>query len=333
MPSPRGALVSAAPSTVPETLRALSHSELTCFMRCPREHHFRYGLRRAARDDAEALRFGRLWSLFLECRYTGQPWLERCTPLAHDAYELAKLTALAMGYEARWEGEPLETVAVELEFQTPIVNPDTGRESRTFLLGGRIDRIARDRATGETILVESKTTSEEIGYGADYWRTITTTDPQVSTYHPGARARGYDVARCVYDVVRKPAQRPLKATPVESRKFTKTGALYANQRETDETPEEYFERIAAAIAEDPNRYYARGDVVRLERDEREHAADVWHQARLIREAELLRRHPRNPQSCRRFGRLCEYFPVCSGQARIEDFPMRTSDRETEAKEV
>lgn len=316
--------------SVPETLRVLSHTQMTTFMRCPREHHFRYGLRRAPKDDAEALRLGRLWSVFLEYHYTGRDWLSAITKLAIDEFELAKVTALALGYETRWADESLETVAVELVFQTPIVNPETNRASQTFQLGGRLDRVARDRTTGEAILVESKTTSDEIGYGADYWRTISTTDPQVSTYFPGARSRGYDVARCVYDVTRKPAQKPLKETA--NKKYTKTGALYANQRERDESPTEYFERIAEAIAEDPNKYYARGDVVRLERDEREHASDVWHTARLIRESELLNRHPRNPQSCKRFGRLCVYFPVCSGAARIEDFSLR--DEETnEGKEV
>jgi len=324
--------VTAAPSLSPDTLRVLSHTQMTTFMRCPREHHFRYGLRRAPKDDAEALRFGRLWSLFLECHYTGRDWLPVVTPVAIDEFELAKVTALAFGYETRWADEPLETVAVELEFHTPIVNPETGRASQTFQLGGRLDRVARDRTTGEVILVESKTTSDEIGYGADYWRTVSTTDPQVSTYYPGARSRGYDIARCVYDVTRKPAQRPLKATPPESRKYTKAGVLYANQRERDESPTEYFERIAEAIAEDPNKYYARGDVVRLERDEREHASDVWHTARLIRESELLNRHPRNPQSCKRYGRLCSYFPVCSGEARIEDFPLR-DEEVNEGKEV
>lgn len=325
--------MTAAPSTVPETLRVISHTEITTFQRCAREHHFRYGLRRAPREDAEALRFGKLWSAFLEAHHRGQEWLPVVTPIAADAFELAKVTAMATGYVERWRGEPYETLAVEATFQTQIVNPQTFKASRTFMLGGRLDRVARDRATGETVLIESKTTSEEIGYGADYWRRVSTLDPQISTYYPGARALGFDVARCVYDVVRKPQLRPHKATPIESRKYTAKGALYANQREHDETPEQFFERVAEALAEAPDKYYARGDIVRLERDEREQAADIWHSARLIREAEMLKRNPRNPQSCKRFGRYCAYFDVCSGVARIEDFPLRDSVEVSESKEV
>lgn len=322
-----------AQTPVPDTLRLISHTELTTFLRCQREHHFRYVVRRAPAETSEALRFGKLWSVFLEHREQAD-WLAKITPLAADAYELARCTALALGYLERWRGESLETLAIEAEFAMPITNPETAHASRTFALGGRLDRVCRDRSTGEVVLVESKTTSEEIGYGADYWRRVSTVDPQVSTYYPGARALGFDVARCVYDVARKPALRPLKATPEEARKYTKAGALYASQRDRDETPEEYFERVAAAIAEDPNKYYARGDIVRLERDEREHASDVWHTARLIRESELLNRHPRNPNSCKRFGRYCGYFPVCSGEARIEDFSLRDEvEQVEEGKEI
>ncbi|HEX5659817.1 MAG TPA: hypothetical protein VFX59_21630, partial [Polyangiales bacterium] len=38
----------------------------------------------------------------------------------------------------------------------------------------------------------------------------------------------------------------------------------------------------------------------------------------IREAELANAHPRNPDSCQRFGRTCGYFDVCTGVASLDD---------------
>lgn len=119
---------------------------------------------------------------------------------------------------------------------------------------------------------------------------------------------------CLYDVVRRPGLKPLRATPVESRKYTAKGFLYANQREADETPEEYRLRVRAEIAERPERYLARGELVRLESEERESAFDTWQTARLLREAELAGFAPKNSDSCQAFGG-CPYLPVCRGSPR------------------
>jgi hypothetical protein len=233
-----------------------------------------------------------------------------------DPYELVKASALLAGYTARWGDEGYDTIAVEREFNVPLVNPESGRESRTYRIGGKVDVIARKE--GRAVVVEHKTTSKDIGAGSDYWRRVSATDPQVSTYLSGARAAGFEVESCVYDVVRKPALKPLRATPVESRRYTKKGILDVRQREQDETPDEYYARIIEDIAEKPEKYFARGPLVRLEHDEREHAADVWQTAWFIREAENAQRFPRSPNACERFGSFCEFFDVCSGMASIDD---------------
>jgi hypothetical protein len=62
------------------------------------------------------------------------------------------------------------------------------------------------------------------------------------------------------------------------------GRLYANQRETDETVDEYRDRVRAAIAEDPDRYYQRGLVVRLEAQLAEADAELWQLGQTLREA-------------------------------------------------
>lgn len=105
----------------------------------------------------------------------------------------------------------------------------------------------------------------------------------------------------------------------EGRVITEVGGqLYANQHDHDETPEEFRERVNADIAANPAKYYARGPVVRLEHDEKSHAGDVWQTAWMMRESANSNRFPRSPNACERFGRLCDYFAVCSGEASIDD---------------
>jgi len=85
-----------------------------------------------------------------------------------------------------------------------------------------------------------------------------------------------------------------------------------------ETAEEYRLRLRASIAEAPDRYYSRGTIVRLAEEERDAGFDAWHTAREIREAELADRWPRNSDACVRYNRTCDFFPVCTREATLED---------------
>jgi hypothetical protein len=171
------------------------------------------------------------------------------------------------------------------------------------------------------LVVEHKTTSSDIGPGSAYWAKLTL-DTQVSAYlgaHEG-------VEGMLYDVIRKPGIRPYKATPPADRKYTKAGALYASQREADETPEEFAERLRADISADPNRYYQRGVIVRLPDEAAEAARDTWLVAGSIRESMRLDAWPRNPGACDSYGRTCDYWSVCAGQAHLDDEALfRTAD--------
>jgi len=122
-----------------------------------------------------------------------------------------------------------------------------------------------------------------------------------------------------------------EATALDARKYTKDGRLYANQHETDETPDEYKIRILEDIAEDPTGYFQRGDVPRLERDMEEALLDDWQFAKFLRVAVRDDIAPRNPDACKRFGRICEYFPICTGAGSLEDpsLYVRVDDPNTE----
>jgi hypothetical protein len=237
-----------------------------------------------------------------------------------DPFDLARAEVMLRGYDARWlaDADRLDVLAVEAEFSAPLVNPESGQPSRTWTLGGKLDVVARERDGDlRTLIIEHKTTSGDAGPGSDYVKRLRL-DGQVSTYYAGAEALGYKPDGCLYDVLVKPGQRPLKATPEESRKFTRDGRLYANQRDRDETPDEYMLRCAEAIAADPNAYFLRAMVVRLDGEVEEAMADTWQLGRGMRENEIARRYPRNPDACVRYGRTCEFFGVCTGEASLDD---------------
>lgn len=214
-----------------------------------------------------------------------------------------------------------------------------------------------------TYVIEHKTSSADIRPGSPYWKRLIL-DSQISNYLDAAKALGVnDLRGVIYDVVKKPAKFPLKATPEEARKYTEPksrackeckkknpaplphvedvdgvdvecvdgrivtdpgGRLYANMREFDETPEEYRERLLADIAEHPDEYFARGEIVRMADEESAAAQDVWAIAERIRASQVTGRWPRNVDACDSYGRFCEYWPVCTGETTIDD-PTRYRD--------
>ncbi len=94
--------------------------------------------------------------------------------------------------------------------------------------------------------------------------------------------------------------------------------LHANQRDTDETVEEFGDRVTDAIAADPDAFLIRGEVVRLDDELPAMRQDLLDVIKIERAAALLEVAPRNPDNCNRFGRLCDFFGVCSGIESIGD---------------
>ena len=325
-------------------LPVITNSQVRCFRRCAREHYQSYVLGYRPVVEEESLYFGSLMHVGLEAWWR-QPDPEQRLPdaieslrgKARDEFDLVRAGVLLQGYDARWGGEPLEALAVEREARVPLINPATGAASRTYELAFKLDVVALDLRDQRVKLIEHKTSSQDIGAGSTYWKRLTL-DPQISTYVAGARAAGFMVSECVYDVIGKPGLRPgtvpltdetgckIVHDAAGERVRTKAGKWRETASSADgyvlqtrpETADEFRARLLDHVAADPSRYYQRGTVVRLEEEERDAAHDLWTTARLIREAELEGRHPKNADACERYGRLCSFFDVCTGTASLED---------------
>ena len=254
-----------------------------------------------------------------------------------DPFELARAEEMLRGYSARWFDEPLEWLAVEVEANAPLVNPDTGAASRTFLLGGKIDAIARHLATSDVLVVERKTSSEDLSAGSSYWKRLTLAS-QLSTYMALARSLGYEPRKILYDVLGKPGIRPSGVPIIEDgakvvldangvRVRTKDGKKW---RETasaadgyvlqtrPETVDEFRERLRAVIVEKVDELFRRADVVRLADEERDAAFDSWQTAANVREGRNAGRFPRNSDACIRYGSPCTFLPVCANETSLDD---------------
>jgi hypothetical protein len=278
--------------------------------RCLREEHLRYVEGVVPATTADALRFGTLWHHGMEAWWlsSGDNRLDvalaalrsHATPET-DAYELARAEVILEGYDARWGAEHFEVLGVELEFRAPLVNPETGAKSRTFERAGKLDVLVRD-ATGRAFVMEHKTTSESCEPGSSWWSRLRM-GGQAAMYIRGAEALGHRVDSVIYDVVRKLQLRPYQP-----------GA----KRAVAETVEEYKERLRAAIAEEPDKYYQRGLVVRLEQQMAEADAEAWQLGQTLREHHRLQLAPRNTDSCQRYSSTCAYFSLCCGEASADD---------------
>lgn len=301
-------------------MQLLTNSRLRVYRECERKHDIMFRQRIRPVRDGEALRFGSLIHLGLEAWWRGEG-LEgalAAVSVESDPFDRVKAEELLRGYDSHWQAPPDDVIGVELEFRAPMINPATGAESRTWMHAGKIDALLPG------VVIEHKTTSESISDDSDnYWQRLAM-DHQISGYVIGAEALGHEIRATLYDVLKKSSLRPLKATPLEDRKYTKAtktepSRLYANQRETDETPEEYAQRLRADIAADPEKYFQRRVISRMESQILDFRQDAWQAGRAIREAELAGRSPRNPEACFRYGR-CAFWDHCSAGLDLTTSP-------------
>jgi hypothetical protein len=293
----------------PMTYELITHSRLATLRACPRKHLIRYELGLRPSETSLALRVGTAFHAAIEADAKQEDPEAAIGDRMPDPYDMALVAAMFYGYKRRWADAPVETIAAEQAFEMPLVNPETGAPTPLFRLAGVIDRIVK-LPDGRLALMESKTTSRDFSIGGDYWNRLHL-DSQLSIYLIAARHAGYDIQTILYDVTKRPAQRPLKATPLDKRNYKKDGTLYANQRDRDESPEEYAARVAESIGPEN---YARIEIARLDQDLADTAADLWEQQLALRSMQKSRAWWRNPGACYDgTGFHCEYLAICQNR--------------------
>ena len=290
----------------------LTSTRLASLRKCPRLHFYRYELGLTRIVSAAPLRFGSGFHLGQELLNTGRSIEEVIQNVAADyatiptwadptdwMVEFETLNALLSGHAWRYAQDNLEFIAVELSFEIPLVNPETGTRSRKFTLAGKIDAIVK-LPDARLAVLEYKTAGEDIAPDSEYWLRLRC-DGQISQYVLATRAMGYDVATVIYDVTRKPTIR-----------------LRQN-----ETPETYGQRLLADLGERPDFYFQRREVPRLEDELTQYKSELWQQAQHL--MDLRRRAGRLADPAiahfRNVGRMtcsqCDFANICLSGIHID----------------
>jgi hypothetical protein len=326
----------------------ITSSRRAAFRACPRKHQYLYvDLLIPTRSLVRNRDWGTVFHLACEQYHEGDAsdeaiefGVDAIVDSQLEAFDKAACEIVFRHYAAHWG--PLDRtrqcLGAEVQFEAPLINPDSLSSSRLYREAGKMDALVR--ADDGIWVMEHKTTTADITPGSTYWLRLDL-DAQVSTYIDGAKTLGHDVMGMIYDVIKRPTLEPLKATPVEKQEFTQGKGcrlcgggkavkgdgcaacgdgwvdpprLYANLRAADETIIEYVARIDAAITADRNAWFQRGNVVRIGNELQAARRDTWQQMRALHQATKDGTGYRNPDACSKFGNLCEYFDLCTGRA-------------------
>lgn len=356
--------------------RRITNSEIKTARTCARKHHLSYRLGLRPVDPGKALRFGAAFHEALDARaqtimrgetqtdalaaaiQTALGTFDRHAPTETDELypeyilQRTQLIALLNVYHWRWSNEDqnLTVLASEQQFNIPIINPATGRASRTYTLGGKIDKIVR-LYDGRLAVMEHKTAGQDISPEADYWKRLRI-DQQISLYYMAAQHLGYEIDTVLYDVARKPATSLATITQGRTKKLLTEGVYTAKGDDGEvelgfldtqkivhegegstptgvwldgeyaevipgkqgfsirETPGLYAMRCNHDLYTQHERHFQRREIPRNEHDLDEARYELWREAQRMRENEKSGVFPRNDSACIGFGK-CPYFDLCT----------------------
>jgi hypothetical protein len=258
---------------------------------------------------------------------------QRCPDRTHDErqrrdWHLA--TAMMTGYANRYPEEEFEVVELEKVFQGPIVNPETGAASRSFVLSGKVDGIVK--IGNEYFVLEHKTASLlDSSYLERLW-----TDFQITLYsYYVEQTLGIPITGILYNVLVKAklqqsageTEEEFEARHAELVAKSKTGKSSAKRR-TPESDEDFQARLAEKYA-DPAMFHR--EKLYLSRDRFEILrAELWELTQAFLDARRRGVFYQNTSHCFQYQRPCPYFALCRSNGNpnvLENFYQRVEPHE------
>jgi len=301
----------------------LTYSALNTFRNCPRKYKNRYLDNLRPRERAEALSFGSVIHTAIELWYRSSNTESRLRDvLAYidDAFENRLVdsnlmvqwhlaTAMFRGYAERYATEDFEVVEVEKEFVGEIRNPDTGRQSQTFRIAGKVDGIVR--CHDGLYLLEHKTASTvDASYLDKLW-----TDTQIALYCYYLRELGYPIVGVIYNVLLKSrlkqgkgeTQEEYEVRHAELAAKNKSGKSTA-KRQLPETDDEFQARLTEWYSR-PEAFHR--EFIYLSEDRLAMLQDeVWEITQQYLDARRRGKWLLNTSNCFSYQRPCEYLAYC-----------------------
>lgn len=329
----------------------LTHSRMKAHRKCQMYHKLRYNDGWQCQDEAgESLAIGTLVHVGLEAymkelqKNHSVSFEDSATRFGRvleamraaedvDPFFAVEAEEMVAVYILHWESVNeegvsrtlFEPVEVEASGTCPLPFLPSGRPTRDFRLGFKVDAIVKlpTFAGFKYFVLEHKTTTQDIMAGSPYWDRLAM-DSQLSMYTIGAEALGYDIEGRVYDVLVRPGVSPHRETPPERRKYrirktveekgmaeNDSRLLYANQYEADESTETFRLRVREKLRANPAEFLVRRPVPRIESQIKDFILDAYQTVEQIRAAKRADRAPRNPDACIGFGQRCEFFNHCA----------------------
>jgi hypothetical protein len=200
-------------------------------------------------------------------------------------------------------------------------------DKRTIL--GKLDSLIKHKATGEYFIAEYKTSSDEIENPADMYWIALNMDNQIRQYKYIVEQLMDIKVNVLYIVAKKPKDNKLKMSINE-----KTGKPHKPAKRKAETPDEFEMRKASLletlqdfdkrhVKEYTENYVDYAFERKIIIDEAD--LDNWYDG-MNQVLDMMGSCVENnifPQTvdkgtCRKFGRLCQFFTVCTGREKITD---------------
>lgn len=290
------------------------------YRNCPRACAWRYLHELVPQGRNANLRFGTLihrclehWHLQRDIGAVQEMIDQACAqrrqyPEVQQAWHLA--SAMMQGYALRYREETFTITDAERIFSGPIINPASGKVSRTFFLSGKIDGLVE--LDGEIFLLEHKTTGCMDGdYLEKLWM-----DFQLLLYaYALEHFEGIKVAGAIYNILVKAKLRQgqgettleFEQRAAELAAKNKSGKSSAT-RKLPETDADYQGRLRAKYSDSEMfhrevLYFSHEQLAEVE-------AELWLLTQQFLEARKHSRFIRNTSYCFNYGAPCAYYPLC-----------------------
>jgi len=337
------AAIGSKPNSKRETL---TYSALSKFRNCRRAYRHRYVDELSQKDKGEALWVGSAFHDALHVGYLEREqgksrdealegalrWMDAGPLLGANADPALQgrrdlLRAMVRNYEYRWREErpedsvpdsALEEIAKEMPFVLPIRNPETGRQSMTFQLAGKVDGIVRFQ--DQLFILEHKTAATISGdYLARLWA-----DFQSQIYAASiSELLGEPVVGVIYDVTAKARLKRKKGETSEE--FAERIAGYKTEKtkkkhleigpKQDETEEQISARLDAWY-QNPDAFVR--ELIYFDADTLANVkVEIWELTQQILDARRRDRWGQNTTQCYAFG-SCAYAPICRNHGKIDE---------------
>jgi len=242
----------------------------------------------------------------------------------------AKAKALLMAYNSHWKAASWRLTQPPATLSVPIVNPASGRRSRTFDFACPTGGLVR--AHHEQFLLVQRITSHEIDLPDTLFWQGRLADTSVHATILAYCQQGIAVGGVMYDVLRRPEIRPRRIPkgPQSSSGQPEVGtlqeishqgtyygksivdphAVFAIPEDGRETPALFLQRLVADCRQRPHWYFQR-HVIRLQgNDLLRREAELWQTCHEIRSARRATVQNRNPRACVADHQPCEFLPIC-----------------------